>query len=63
MTAYLVTYATFMLVGGRLADVVGLRLVLVAGTLLYAAALVVVASAPSAAVLLPGARCRASPRR
>jgi MFS family permease len=27
MTAYLVTYAAFMLVGGRLADVIGLRTV------------------------------------
>lgn len=55
MTAYSVTFAGFLLVGGRLADVFGRRRVFEAGIALFTAAALTGALAPNAAVLL-GAR-------
>ncbi|MFF5403830.1 MFS transporter [Streptomyces misionensis] len=55
MTAYSVTFAGFLLVGGRLADVFGRRRVFEAGVALFTAAALVGALAPDGAVLL-GAR-------
>ena len=55
MTAYAVTFAGFLLVGGRLADVFGRRRVFACGVALFTAAALVGAAAPDTAVLL-GAR-------
>ncbi|MER7706344.1 MFS transporter [Kitasatospora sp. NPDC097605] len=55
MTAYAVTFAGFLLVGGRLADVLGRRRVFEAGVALFTVAALVGAVAPGVAVLL-GAR-------
>ncbi|MER6362727.1 MFS transporter [Kitasatospora sp. NPDC001527] len=55
MTAYAVTFAGFLLVGGRLADVLGRRKVFEAGVALFTLSALVGALAPSTAVLL-GAR-------
>ncbi|WDO04756.1 MFS transporter [Streptomyces murinus] len=55
MTAYSVTFAGFLLVGGRLADVFGRRRVFEAGVALFTLAALVGALAPDGAVLL-GAR-------
>ncbi|MFJ8434755.1 MFS transporter [Kitasatospora sp. NPDC094019] len=55
MTAYAVTFAGFLLVGGRLADVLGRRRVFEAGVALFTVSALVGAAAPSTGVLL-GAR-------
>ncbi|MGW1102455.1 MFS transporter [Streptomyces sp. NPDC002540] len=55
MTAYSVTFAGFLLVGGRLADVFGRRWAFEAGVALFTAAALTGALAPNAVVLL-GAR-------
>ncbi|GAB2722866.1 MFS transporter [Kitasatospora kifunensis] len=55
MTAYAVTFAGFLLVGGRLADVLGRRRVFEVGVALFAGAALVGALAPDSMVLL-GAR-------
>ncbi|MFI2607811.1 MFS transporter [Kitasatospora sp. NPDC018619] len=55
MTAYAVTFAGFLLVGGRLADVLGRRRVFEVGVALFTASALVGAVAPNAATLL-GAR-------
>ncbi|MFG3226018.1 MFS transporter [Kitasatospora sp. NPDC048194] len=55
MTAYAVTFAGFLLIGGRLADVLGRRRVFEAGVALFTASALVGALAPDTAVLL-GAR-------
>ncbi|MFC5666751.1 MFS transporter [Kitasatospora misakiensis] len=55
MTAYAVTFAGFLLVGGRLADVLGRRRVFEAGVALFTVSALVGAAAPNTAVLL-GAR-------
>ncbi|MFD8316850.1 MFS transporter [Kitasatospora purpeofusca] len=55
MTAYAVTFAGFLLMGGRLADVLGRRRVFEAGVALFTVSALVGAAAPSTAVLL-GAR-------
>ncbi|GAB7185289.1 MFS transporter [Kitasatospora sp. Ki12] len=55
MTAYAVTFAGFLLVGGRLADVLGRRRVFEVGVALFTASALVGAAAPDTAVLL-GAR-------
>ncbi|WP_055699356.1 MULTISPECIES: MFS transporter [Streptomyces] len=55
MTAYAVTFAGFLLVGGRLADVLGRRRVFEAGVALFTVAALVGALAPDTWVLL-GAR-------
>ncbi|MGW3494860.1 MFS transporter [Streptomyces sp. NPDC001020] len=55
MTAYSVTFAGFLLVGGRLADVFGRRRVFEAGVALFTTAALIGALAPDTAVLL-GAR-------
>ncbi|GEB57990.1 MFS transporter [Streptomyces gardneri] len=55
MIAYAVTFAGFLLVGGRLADVFGRRRVFECGVALFTAAALVGAVAPDTAVLL-GAR-------
>ncbi|MFE1902179.1 MFS transporter [Streptomyces gardneri] len=55
MIAYAVTFAGFLLVGGRLADVLGRRRVFECGVALFSAAALVGAVAPDTAVLL-GAR-------
>ncbi|MFF4602509.1 MFS transporter [Streptomyces sp. NPDC001339] len=55
MTAYAVTFAGFLLVGGRLADVFGRRRVFEAGVALFTVAALAGALAPDGAVLL-GAR-------
>ncbi|MFF2806706.1 MFS transporter [Streptomyces sp. NPDC058000] len=55
MTAYSVTFAGFLLVGGRLADVFGRRRVFEVGVALFTVAAVAGALAPDGAVLL-GAR-------
>ncbi|MFB6712595.1 MFS transporter [Streptomyces sp. NPDC056237] len=55
MTAYSVAFAGFLLLGGRLADVLGRRRVFEMGIALFTAAALTGALAPSAAVLL-GAR-------
>ncbi|WP_329620437.1 MFS transporter [Streptomyces sp. NBC_01255] len=55
MIAYAVTFAGFLLVGGRLADVLGRRRVFEFGVALFTAAALVGAVAPDTAVLL-GAR-------
>ena len=52
ISAYAVTSAGFLLLGGRAADLLGRRRVLVAGLSLYACASLLGAFAPSAAVLL-----------
>ncbi|MCC3767402.1 MFS transporter [Streptomyces sp. UNOC14_S4] len=55
MTAYSVTFAGFLLVGGRLADMLGRRRVFEAGVALFTVAALAGALAPDGAVLL-GAR-------
>ncbi|MEU6969494.1 MFS transporter [Kitasatospora aureofaciens] len=55
MTAYAVTFAGFLLVGGRLADALGRRRVFEAGVAVFTASALVGAVAPNTAVLL-GAR-------
>ncbi|WP_316528010.1 MFS transporter [Kitasatospora brasiliensis] len=55
MTAYAVTFAGFLLVGGRLADVLGRRRVFEAGVALFTVSALIGALAPDTAVLL-GAR-------
>ncbi|WP_224273627.1 MFS transporter [Streptomyces sp. LS1784] len=55
MTAYAVTFAGFLLVGGRLADVLGRRRVFEVGVALFTVSALVGAVAPNAATLL-GAR-------
>ncbi|MEU1024913.1 MFS transporter, partial [Streptomyces sp. NPDC005904] len=55
MTAYAVTFAGFLLVGGRLADVFGRRRVFELGVALFTLAALVGALAPGTGVLL-GAR-------
>ncbi|MFJ9442363.1 MFS transporter [Kitasatospora sp. NPDC101235] len=55
MTAYAVTFAGFLLVGGRLADVLGRRRVFEVGVALFAVSALVGAVAPNTATLL-GAR-------
>ncbi|MFF3003266.1 MFS transporter [Kitasatospora sp. NPDC057940] len=55
MTAYAVTFAGFLLVGGRLADVLGRRRVFEVGVALFTVSALVGALAPDTAVLL-GAR-------
>ena len=55
MTAYAVTFAGFLLVGGRLADVLGRRRVFAVGVALFTVSATVGALAPDTAVLL-GAR-------
>ncbi|MER7845940.1 MFS transporter [Kitasatospora sp. NPDC096077] len=55
MTAYAVTFAGFLLIGGRLADVLGRRRVFEAGIALFTLSALVGAVAPSIGVLL-GAR-------
>ncbi|MFF5857317.1 MFS transporter [Streptomyces sp. NPDC012751] len=52
MTAYAVTFAGFLLVGGRLADVLGRRLVFASGVALFTASAAAGALAPGIAVLL-----------
>lgn len=54
-SAYLLTYGGFMLLGGRAADLLGRRRVLVAGTLLLAASSLIGGFADSSGVLI-GAR-------
>ena len=54
VTAYVVTYAAFMLLGGRLADAIGLRRVLLAGVLLYVAAVTIVSTAPDQTIFFCG---------
>jgi MFS family permease len=54
ISAYAVTSAGFLLLGGRAADVLGRRRVLVTGLALYAGASLMGALAPSPAVLLAG---------
>jgi len=54
-SAYLLTYGGFMLLGGRAADLLGRRRVLVAGTSLFAAASIIAGLAGSSGVLI-GAR-------
>ncbi|MGW3230432.1 MFS transporter [Kitasatospora sp. NPDC001095] len=55
MTAYAVTFAGFLLVGGRLADVLGRRRVFEVGVALFTVSALVGAAAPNTATLL-GAR-------
>jgi EmrB/QacA subfamily drug resistance transporter len=55
ISGYLLTYGGFMLLGGRLADLVGRRRVLVGGTVVFAAASLVGGLSQSAGVLV-GAR-------
>jgi EmrB/QacA subfamily drug resistance transporter len=55
LSAYLLTYGGFMLLGGRAADLLGRRRVLVAGTLLFAASSATAGVATSEAMLI-GAR-------
>jgi EmrB/QacA subfamily drug resistance transporter len=55
LSGYLVTYGGFLLLGGRAADVLGRRRLLVAGTVLFAACSLVGGLAPDAGVLV-GAR-------
>ena len=55
ISAYLLTYGGFMLLGGRLADLLGRRRILVAGTFVFAAASLTGGLAQSAGVLV-GAR-------
>ena len=52
MTSYAVTFAGFLLFGGRAADVLGRRLVFTAGVALFTAATVAAAVAPAAEVLM-----------
>jgi MFS family permease len=55
LSGYLLTYGGFMLLGGRVADLLGRRRVLVAGTVLFAIASLVGGFAGSPGVLI-GAR-------
>jgi EmrB/QacA subfamily drug resistance transporter len=55
LSAYLLTYGGFMLLGGRAADLIGRRRVLVAGTLLFAASSLTAGVATSEGMLI-GAR-------
>ncbi|QUH02157.1 MFS transporter [Saccharopolyspora erythraea] len=52
MTSYAVTFAGFLLFGGRLADVFDQRLVFTCGVGLFAASALVITVAPNAAVLM-----------
>ncbi|WP_211302982.1 MFS transporter [Allonocardiopsis opalescens] len=52
MTSYAVTFAGFLLLGGRLADVKGRRPVFIAGVALFCVAALVGAMAPNALVLI-----------
>src|SRR3977135_418638 len=55
VNAYTITFAGFLLLGGRAADLLGRRLVFVLGTGAFAASSLVCALAPSSGLLL-GAR-------
>jgi EmrB/QacA subfamily drug resistance transporter len=55
LSGYTVTYGGFLLLGGRLADLLGRRVTLVAGTVLFAVSAVVGGAAPNAGTLV-GAR-------
>ena len=62
VNAYTLTFAGFLLLGGRAADLLGHRKVFVAGLLLFAAASLAGGLAPSQGVLV-AARAAAGPRR
>jgi len=53
-SGYLVTYGGFLLLGGRLADLLGRRVTLVAGTAVFGIAAVVAGAAPNAGTLVGG---------
>src|SRR5690349_24913462 len=55
ISGYVVTYGGFLLLGGRLADLVGRRLTLVLGTALFGIAAIIGGAAPNAGTLI-GAR-------
>jgi EmrB/QacA subfamily drug resistance transporter len=55
ISGYVVTYGGFMLLGGRLADLLGRRMTLVIGTVLFGIAAVIGGAAPNAGTLV-GAR-------
>jgi EmrB/QacA subfamily drug resistance transporter len=55
LSGYTVTYGGFLLLGGRLADLLGRRVTLVAGTAVFAVAAIVGGAAPNAGTLV-GAR-------
>jgi EmrB/QacA subfamily drug resistance transporter len=52
LSGYTVTYGGFLLLGGRLADLLGRRVTLVAGTVLFAVAAIVGGAAPNAGTLV-----------
>src|SRR5437660_10795286 len=52
LSGYLLTYGGFMLLGGRLADLMGRRRVVVAGTLLFFASSVAAGAAQNSATLV-----------
>ncbi|MFF9849062.1 MFS transporter [Streptomyces litmocidini] len=54
VTAYTLCFGSLMLLGGRLADALGARRVLLAGLILFTAASLLCGLAPNAAVLLSG---------
>ena len=55
LSGYTVTYGGFLLLGGRLADLLGRRVILVAGTAVFAATAILGGAAPNAGTLV-GAR-------
>jgi EmrB/QacA subfamily drug resistance transporter len=55
LSGYTVTYGGFLLLGGRLADLLGRRVILVAGTAIYAVTSIIGGAAPNAGALV-GAR-------
>jgi MFS family permease len=55
LSGYTVTYGGFLLLGGRLADLLGRRVTLVAGTAVFAVTAIVGGAAPNAGTLV-GAR-------
>ena len=62
VNAYTLTFAGFLLLGGRAADLLGRRKVFIAGLLLFALASLVGGLSPSQGVLV-GARAAPGPRR
>ena len=60
ISGYTVTYGGFLLLGGRLADLLGRRVALVTGTAVFAITSVLGGAAPNAGTLVGARRTRAS---
>src|SRR3954449_12276145 len=57
VTGYALTFAAFMLTGGKLADLLGRRLVFMAGLVVFTGASLACGLAPNGGVLLGSAAC------